>query len=332
MEFSFSQNRQGERYLGLMLESGRGKVFNLEQCHLVTPWFAQAVSLVRSWWLTTKLHAYHPPSNRGSLQTLGVRQSATNLKQMVILTVSGNPDFAIHQDDVSRFQGLFNPDCSVFLRIKQAIKGRPTEFFEIQLQGSETLQETLSINLQGKSASMDASISPSAFFQPNTEQASRLYEEALKMADLKSDDVVYDLYCGTGTIGLLASRWVRQVVGVELSAEAALDARTNVQNNNVKNMIIVTSSVGDMLKAKDKYPSPTMVFLDPPRSGLEASALQDIIQLSGPRLLYISCNPKTQVRDVHLLMDAGFHIEAIQPIDQFPQTPHIENIVSLKKI
>lgn len=331
MEFTFSQDKEGQRYLGLIMSGGKGKVFNLTECHLVSPWFSEAVARVRQWWSETTLRAYHPYSNKGHLRTLTIREGTTSDDHLVMLTVSGNPEYAIHKTDLEKFQALFpESNCSVFLRIHQAIAGQETQFFEMHLQGPEWVRETLDVALPGLGASkLDLCISPAAFFQPNTKQAERLYQEALTLADLKKDDIVYDLYCGTGTIGLLASRFVKFVLGIELSAESSLDARENAKRHAIANCEILTGSVSDLLEKRAAYPAPTLIVVDPPRSGLDPKSIEALTVLKAPKLLYISCNPKTQAEDLVKLLAAGYKLHVIQPVDQFPQTPHLENIAYL---
>jgi 23S rRNA (uracil1939-C5)-methyltransferase len=320
MEFSFSQDKAGTRYLGLFLAGSRGRVFNLTECHLVSSWFAEDLEKVRAWWASTELKAYHPPADSGTLRTITFREGITSGDRMVILTVSGNPQYALHQPELKAFQALFDPArYSGFLRIHQAVKGQPTAFYEMHLQGPEALRETLH--------QVKFLVSPAAFFQPNTLQAERLYREALKLADLTCEDVVYDLYCGTGTLGLLSAGLVKTVLGIEISPESSLDARENARLNGLENVKIITGSVGDILKKKEDYPAPTLLFIDPPRSGLDLQALAEVIALESKKLIYISCNPETQSRDVKLLKEAGYAVLTIQPVDQFPHTPHIENIV-----
>lgn len=328
MEFSFSQDSKGQRFLGMILGGSRGKVFNLTECHLVSPWFSETLAQVRSWWENSSIQAFNPPKNSGSLRTLTLRESATSGERQAMLTVSGNPEDAIHRKDLKAFQNLFDPGVSLFLRIHQAVKGQPTEFFEMHLQGPETIKETLEIDLgDGRTSTLDFFISPSAFFQPNTRQAQRLYTEALKLADLRKSDLMYDLYCGTGTLGALASRFVDRVWGVELSAESSLDARENAKKNGLNNIEIVTGDVGAELAKRAERPQ--VLLLDPPRSGLDPLAIEQISALKPERLVYISCNPKTQARDIELFLSRGFKLHVVQPVDQFPMTPHIENIAML---
>jgi 23S rRNA (uracil1939-C5)-methyltransferase len=181
MEFSFSTNKAGERFLGLIMDSSRGKVFHLYECHLVNPWFAEAVAAVRSWWGTTDLDAYHPMSNRGSLRTLTVREGQRTGDRMVMLTVSGNPDFSMKKHQIASFieavreaiEPALPGKLSLFLRIHQAVKGIPTNFYEMHLYGEDHIRETLHVSLAADEPPIELTfkISASAFFQPNSRQA-----------------------------------------------------------------------------------------------------------------------------------------------------------------
>lgn len=328
MEFSFSQDKSGEKYLGMMLAGSRGKVFNLTECHLVSPWFAECLSKVRAWWESSSVLAYIPPKNSGTLRTLTLRESKTTGERLAMLTVSGNPEDALHRKDLEAFQALFDEEVSVYLRIHQAIKGKPTQFFEMHLKGRESIEERLTIELDPlRKSTVHFSISPSAFFQPNTMQATLLYQEALRLASLNAEDVVYDLYCGTGTLGALASRFVSKVVGIELSPESSLDARESAKANQLHNIEVITGDVGKELQQRRE--SPTVVLLDPPRAGLSLEAVEQVAGFKPPKIVYISCNPETQARDIALFLERGYVLRVLQPVDQFPQTPHIENIALL---
>jgi 23S rRNA (uracil1939-C5)-methyltransferase len=202
------------------------------------------------------------------------------------------------------------------------------------LYGPDHIREILLIKTDPaeEPVPMKFNISPSAFFQPNTRQAEKLYSIALKMAIIPKHTVVYDLYCGTGTLGICAARRARQVVGVELSPESAHDARHNASENGLENVEILTGAVHEKLeeiRAQERFPPPDLVMVDPPRAGLDAAALKHIIQLRPPKILYISCNPATQAENVADFVAAGYRLQAMQPIDQFPHTAHIENIVVL---
>ncbi|MBA3237592.1 MAG: 23S rRNA (uracil(1939)-C(5))-methyltransferase RlmD [Parachlamydiaceae bacterium] len=340
MEFSFSSNRAGDKFLGLMMDSGRGKVLNLKECHLVHSWFIDALSTTRQWWETSALAAYHPSKNTGALRTLIVREGVRTGQRLVMLTVSGNVDYAVskHQlaDFVSALRETIEPkddtgSLSIFLRIQQIAKGRPTEFYEMPLYGPESIQEVLYIkkDQDTETEALTFTISPSAFFQPNTLQAERLYSRVIELGMIPKDAVVYDLYCGTGTLGISLAKHVKEVIGVELSAESAVDANTNLRLNSISNMRIIMGDVGDVLKKihlDQEIPPPDVVLVDPPRTGLDGNAVQLLLRLNPAKIIYVSCNPVTQASNTVELVNGGYELQCLQPVDQFPQTMHVENI------
>jgi 23S rRNA (uracil1939-C5)-methyltransferase len=340
MEFSFSSDSAKNNYLGLIMAHGRGRVMNLTECHLTNPWFIEALTAVRNWWLQSELEAYHMMKNTGSLRTLTVREGKTTGDRMVMLTVSGNPDFALQRHHLDSFvralkesvEPTANATLSIFLRIQQIAKGMETEYFEMHLNGKDHITENLSIILKDsdEKAPMSFTVSPTAFFQPNSAQASVLYSKAIELGSFSKEDVVYDLYCGTGTLGICIAKHVKTVIGVEISREASLDARTNAKHNGLENYTVYTGGVSQILK-ENAFVKPDVIMLDPPRAGLEASALKQIVELNAPKIVYISCNPETQSGNIKDLIDAGYKLIAIQPIDQFPQTAHIENIALLTR-
>lgn len=345
MEFSFSSDSSGQQYLGLIMDSSRGKVLNITECHLVNPWFVDAIKCTREWWREFGLKAYHPHSNTGSLRTLTVREGIRTGDRLLMLTVSGNPDFALTRQQIDSFvayaRDAIEPctssnQLSIFLRIQQAIKGSETTFFEMLLYGPDYIQEILNVPMgeDRQNISLTFNISPSAFFQPNTRQAEKLYGLALQLLDIPSDSIVYDLYCGTGTLGICAARQAKQVIGIEISPEASLDARANTVKNNLKNVHILTGSVSDVIhniRQTQSYPMPDVVMVDPPRVGLDAETIKHISDVRPSKLLYISCNPATQVENIKELQNLGYRLAAIQPVDQFPHTVHIENIAILRR-
>lgn len=343
MEYSFSSDSSGRKFFGLIMDSSGGKVLNLTECHLTNSWFIDALKCVRQWWNESGLDAYHITRDKGSLRTLTLREGYHSGDRMVVLTVSGNPDYAMQHHHLETFTAFvrdalepLNPHCnlSIVLRIQQIAKGMPTHFYEMLLYGPDHVREQLHIHMGTfEPISLKLGISPSAFFQTNTQQAEKLYSIALTLAEIPSDAVVYDLYCGTGALGLCVAKYVRQVIGVELSPESALDARTNASNNQLHNMIIYTGDVGKILGeiADDNLPSPDVVMVDPPRPGLDSSSMKQLIALKPQKILYISCNPLTQAANVEEFLTNGYQIKVIQPLDQFPQTYHVENIVVLSR-
>jgi 23S rRNA (uracil1939-C5)-methyltransferase len=244
---------------------------------------------------------------------------------MAMLTVSGNPQFAITQTQLKSFvEAIDDASISIFLQIHQAIKGQPTQFFEMHLAGSAHILEEINLDRR----KFQFNISPTSFFQPNTEQAEKLFQTALSFPKLTPDSIVYDLYCGTATLGILCAPRVKQVIGIELNPHAIFDGKMNAELNNVSNIELYAGDVAHVLSTQP-LPPPDLVILDPPRAGLDAKALEILRRLNPPQILYISCNPKTQAQNLLELL--GYEVAVIQPVDQFPHTPHIENIIMLLK-
>lgn len=323
MEFSFSQNKMGERYLGLIMHRSRGKVLDLEECFLCPPWFIDVLEKTRNWWETTSLQAYNFRKGTGVLRTLTIREGKRTGHRLVMLTVSGDPSHALSRSCLDRWiQGLNDSKMSVFLRIQQAIKGVSTQFYEMHLSGPAHIQEKFYIH----DKELVFHISPTSFFQPNTEQAEILYRKAVEIADVSSSDIVYDLYAGTGTLGMIFALSAKKVISIELNRHAVLDAQFNAQFNGLSNIQILWGDVGKIL-LEHQLSSPDLVVIDPPRVGLDALAIEQLKQLKSKKILYISCHPTTQAQNIEALTD--YQILTIQPVDQFPHTPHIENIVLL---
>ena len=164
-------------------------------------------------------------------------------------------------------------------------------------------------------------IASSRHFQTNSKQAKKLYDIIKDEADLKGDEIVYDLYCGTGTIGIYLSDKAKKIFGFEIIPSAIDDAIINASNNNIKNALFFQGDIKEILINNKE--------IDPPRSGLHPKALKNIIDLNQKKIIYISCNPGTQARDLKEIVTHGYKINKIKPLDMFPHTPHIETVVTL---
>jgi 23S rRNA (uracil1939-C5)-methyltransferase len=177
-------------------------------------------------------------------------------------------------------------------------------------------------------------ISANSFFQTNTLQAEKLYQTALDFADVQGNEIVYDLYSGAGTIAIFVSEKAEQVIGFESVESAIEDAKANAELNNISN---VNFFYADLYKSflpigkKNNFPTPDVIIIDPPRSGMHVNTANDVIKLSPQKVVYVSCNPTTQVRDIKLLVSAGYKLVKIRPVDMFPHTYHIENVALLAK-
>ena len=174
-------------------------------------------------------------------------------------------------------------------------------------------------------------ISPKSFFQTNTRQAEKLYRVTRDYAELDGSQVIYDLYCGTGSIGIFVSQLAKKVIGVEVIEDAIIDAKKNAELNNIHHASFFT---GDVIDVCDDaffatHGRPDVIITDPPRAGMHEKLVKKLLDIAAPTLVYVSCNPATQARDLALL-DEKYRVEKIQPVDMFPHTLHIENVVQLK--
>lgn len=176
-------------------------------------------------------------------------------------------------------------------------------------------------------------IGPKSFFQTNTEQAVTLFDKVVEFAELKGDENVYDLYTGIGSIALYVAKNCKHVVGIEEIAAAIDDAKINAELNNIENVTFYAGDVKDILsdEFEDKHGKPDLVITDPPRAGMHPKALELLMELSAPRIVYVSCNPATQARDL-FLMKEKYRVVKMQPVDMFPHTYHIENVALLELI
>jgi 23S rRNA (uracil1939-C5)-methyltransferase len=335
MEFSFSAQRwltdweiaSGEAHdrgfaLGLHVPGRFDRVLDLRACYLQSEWSVRLVNGVRDFAKAHGWRPWDPKRQRGYLRHLVIRQPAHTDDRMVNLVTS-------HEDDarMDAFAGWLRAGFPGVKTLINTINSSPaqTAFGEkmVTVFGPGVVRDRL--------GRYTFEIAANAFFQTNTRQAERLYEVAAAFADLRPGDLVYDLYCGAGTIALYVSDRVRRVVGVELIEEAVRNARANAAANGVGNCHFVA---GDMLKLftpafVEEHGRPDVLIVDPPRAGMHPKVVAQVARLRPERLVYVSCNPQTQARDLALLGDR-YRIRAVQPVDLFPHTHHVENVVALQ--
>ena len=196
----------------------------------------------------------------------------------------------------------------------------PVEVF----YGKDHIMETME-NLQFK-------VGPKSFYQTNTEQAYRLYSVARNFAGLTGNELVYDLYTGTGTIANFVARSARQVIGIEYVPEAIEDAKVNSEINKIDNTLFYAGDMKDILNDEfvNQHGRPDVIITDPPRAGMHPDVIKTILRTAPKRIVYVSCNPATQARDLADL-DVWYKVVRVQPVDMFPHTPHVENVVLLEK-
>jgi 23S rRNA (uracil-5-)-methyltransferase RumA len=323
MDYSFWQGERGEKRLG-MLERGSSRwVADLHECHLTPPWFMDAVAATRDWWLAEDIPAFQPHLDQGALRRLTLREGRLTGERMAILTVSTHYEEHMSQEQVERWAQAVGDCSSVYLQVHRSIKGTPTQFPVTLLRGKPTIREIY----RWQDQQLVFEISPHAFAQPNHAQAEQIYNLAWELASVEPDDLVYDLYCGTGAFACYAGLQSRNVLGIESCQQAVEDARRNAAANGLSHVRFEVGDVGKMLQ--QELPKPDLVVVDPPRPGL-GNAVTPLLKLAPERLVYVSCNPRSQAIDVaRLIQEGGYRLDAVAPVDQFPHTSHVENICLL---
>jgi 23S rRNA (uracil1939-C5)-methyltransferase len=219
----------------------------------------------------------------------------------------------------------------------KTVSGITTLLYTINTKWNDSLYDLSPVVVTGKGYVMEKledfqfKIGPKSFFQTNTRQAEKLYQVTREFAELSGRETVYDLYCGTGSIGIFVSRLAKKVIGVELSTAAIGDARENATLNHLSHTSFFAGDVIDICNDEFflKEGSPEVMITDPPRAGMHEKMVRKILDIEAPLVVYVSCNPATQARDLALLSEK-YEVTKIQPVDMFPHTHHIENVAQLK--
>jgi len=313
--------------LGLHIPGRFDRVLDLEECWLQSQTSAHIVNVIREICFMSAIPVYSTHTHSGYLRNLVIRQSRHTGEIMVNLVT--NEDRAEIMSAVVRRLLESVPSITTIVnnintrKSQVAIGERERVYY-----GSGTITERI--------GSRTYHISANSFFQTNTEQAEKLYDTAMNLARLRSTDVVYDLYSGIGTIALHIADHVRQVIGVEAVGQSVEDARRNASANSVTNCDFILGDLKDTLLSARRQgtllPRPDVIIVDPPRPGLHEKVAGEICAMRPREIVYVSCNVATQARDLKIICQSSeYSIDGIQPVDMFPQTSHIENIVSLRR-
>lgn len=264
---------------------------------------------------------YNIKEHQGWLRNMFVRNTTTG--ELMVNIIFGYEDVALREDLLNQLLAAF-PQITTLLYTINTKKN--DSLFDLNPQiytGKGYIIEKLE-DFQFK-------ISPKSFFQTNTKQAERLYQVTRDFAELSGTQTVYDLYCGTGSIGIFVSQQAAKVVGVEVVADAIEDAKENAALNGLTQTAFFAGDVIDICDDAffAQHGRPDVVITDPPRAGMHEKLVRKLLDIAAPLIVYVSCNPATQARDLALL-DEKYEVTKIQPVDMFPHTLHIENVVQLK--
>ncbi|OYZ01719.1 MAG: 23S rRNA (uracil(1939)-C(5))-methyltransferase RlmD [Sphingobacteriia bacterium 28-36-52] len=299
------------------------KVVEIDTCHLQEEPTNLIRKAVAAYVLANQLPFYNIKSHEGWIRNLLVRSSTTG-ELMVNMVIA-------YEEKEHRIALL-----------DQLLKSFPqitTLLYTINGKRNDSLHDQEPIIYYGKGyiieklEELSFKISPKSFFQTNTKQAEKLYAVTREFAELDGSQLVYDLYCGTGSIGLFVSKLAKKLIGVEMVADAIEDAKENAAINGVNHATFFAGDVIDICNDAffEEHGKADVVITDPPRAGMHEKLVKKLLEIAAPTVVYVSCNPATQARDLALLSEK-YQVTKIQPVDMFPHTLHIENVVQLKLI
>ena len=326
-QYPFGYNKNGEKVFGIYAQRTH-EIIEAESCKIQNPIAEKIAKEVLKFIKENNISVYNETTQKGIFRHLVVKVGIKTKEVMCILVLH-EEKFAQEKDFVSYFIQEVNQKLEGYT-IKTIVKN-------INHQNTNVILGDKNIVLYGDGYIYDKlgkyifKISPMSFYQTNTVQTEVLYQKAIQVANLKNTDIVLDLYCGIGTIGIYASSFVKQVYGIEIVKQAIQDAKENARMKGVENVSFTCGDVEEVLKdlVEKENIKPNVIFVDPPRRGLDQNTINNILWLKPEKLIYISCNPATMVRDLKLL-EAEYETKEIEPVDMFPFTSHVECVAVLQ--
>ena len=322
---TFEQMKSGEEFpdrnaVGFHIPGAFDKVLNINKCWLQDNISNEIRLFIRDYALSKGYTFYDLKNQQGLMRTIMVRIASTCEIMLIVVFGEDNPE-AVND---------------VMEAIKEKFPQITSLLYVINLKVNDTIGDQEVITYSGKPyieeemEGLKFRIGPKSFYQTNSHQAYKLYSKTREFAHLTGNELVYDLYTGTGTIANFVARQCRKVVGVEYVPEAIDDARLNSQVNGIDNTLFYAGDMKDILTNSfvAEHGVPDVMIIDPPRAGMHEDVVKVILNAAPKRIVYVSCNPATQARDVALL-DCKYKITDIQPVDMFPHTHHVENIIAM---
>ena len=324
MEFTFGDFRKdGELTLGMHTKGRSFSIVTVDDCRIVDVDFREILKLVLNYFKELKLPQYKVMEHQGFLRNLVIRKAINTGEILVNIVTTTQIDF----------------DFTEITEMLKELKydGKITGIIHTLNDGwADTVQPDKTEILYGRDYIMEElldlkfKINPFAFFQTNTKGAEKLYSIVRDFLGSAESKVVFDLYCGTGTIGQIVAAKAKKVLGIELIEEAVDAANENAKINGLDNCEFIAGDIAKVIKeVKDK---PDSIILDPPRAGVHPVALDYVIKFGAPHIVYVSCNPKSLVVDLLEIIDNGYKVQKVVLMDMFPHTPHIETIVDIVKV
>lgn len=308
--------------LGFHIPNCFDKVLDIEECHLMPEVNNRLRNRVRAYAIAEGMTFYNEHTHEGMLRTLIVRMNDAG--EVMVVVVFGEEMNEKSRGLMAMIHSEFEEVVSLWYCVNKKMNDTIGDQELVLYAGKDHLIETME-DLRFK-------IRPKSFYQTNTRQALRLYEVAREFAGLTGKETVYDLYTGTGTIAQFVAWQARQVIGIEYVEDAIEDARLNARMNGIDNVRFFAGDMKDILTREfiSEQGQPDVVITDPPRAGMHEDVVKVLLEAAPKRIVYVSCNPATQARDVNLLA-ADYTVRRVQPVDMFPQTQHVENVVLMER-
>ncbi|NBO58597.1 MAG: 23S rRNA (uracil(1939)-C(5))-methyltransferase RlmD [Chitinophagia bacterium] len=307
--------------LGFHVPGAFDKVIDIDECFLQQEPSNHIRNQLRSFVLEKGFSFYDIRNHVGLMRNLMIRNCTTG--ELMVNVVFGENIQEQILEVMNFMKSTFPEITSLYYTVNTKFNDSIFDQTPILFNGNAYAIEKL--------AHWKFKISPKSFFQTNTKQAEILYQITKDFAELTGKETVYDLYCGTGSIGIFVSDHAKKVIGVELIDEAIRDAKENVVLNNIQNASFFTGDVATLCTDNffDTHGRPDVIITDPPRAGMHEKLVDQILKMEAPVVVYVSCNPATQARDLNLLAEK-YDVTVVRPVDMFPHTHHIENVVQLK--
>lgn len=315
--------RVGGKIVSGVYQSSTHNIIPVDSCMIEDQKADEVIVTIRKLLKSFKLKVFNEDTFEGFLRHVLVKRSFSTGELMVVL-VTGTLNFP----DESKFINALLSRHPEITTIVQNVNNKRTSL----VLGDQTRVLYGSGYIEDNLLECKFRISPKAFYQINPTQTEVLYSKALEYAKLTGNETVIDAYCGTGTIGILASRSAKKVIGVELNTDAVKDAKVNAELNGVQNIEFYEADAGKfMVELASLKQQIDTVIMDPPRAGASLDFLKSLVTLKPKNVVYISCNPETQARDLNYLTRKGYRVKKIQPVDMFPHTQHVECVVLLSR-
>lgn len=311
--------------VGFHIPGAFDKILDIDVCYLMDDINNRLRNGIREFAITHGLSFYDLRAQHGLLRNMMIRTSATSEIMLLMQFCIRTDEEQQQAEQVLAYIHAEFPEVTSLLWVNNLKCNDTIGDLEVHTySGTDYIYETME-DLRFK-------VGPKSFYQTNTEQAYELYKVARNFAGLTGNELVYDLYTGTGTIANFVAHQARQVIGIEYVPEAIDDARENARINGLDNTLFYAGDMKDILNREfiDCHGRPDVIITDPPRAGMHTDVVDTILFAAPQRIVYVSCNPATQARDLQLL-DAAYRVVAVQPVDMFPQTHHVENVVLLER-